>query len=63
MRILLMKRQNILLVLAAVLVGFFFTNSQTSKAGSTLRLETLVGKTHIHGIAVDSADHFRLLPA
>ncbi len=59
MRILLMKRQNILLVL----VGFIFTNSQTSKAGATLRLETLAGKTHIHGIAVDSADHFRLLPA
>jgi hypothetical protein len=55
-----MKRQHFLLVLAAVLVGYVFTNFQTSKAGSTLRLETLAGKTHIHGIAVDSADPTRL---
>ena len=55
-----MKRQLILFALAVVLAGFFLTNTQSSNAGSSIRLEALASKTHIHGIAVDSTDPTRL---
>ena len=60
MRMLFMKRQIILFALAVVLAGFFLTNTQSSNTGSSISLEALTSKTHIHGIAVDSTDPTRL---
>ena len=55
-----MKYRILLLALIAVLVGLLFATNRTGSAGETMRLEELANKTHMHGIAVDSADPVRL---
>jgi len=55
-----MKRRLILPALTIVVAGLALASVQTAYAGSTISLEALASKTHMHGIAVDSADSTRL---